>query len=341
MEKKILLPPLHSDPEDFLELERKLKRHFREKIYLPLMVELQLPRKLIQNAADNNPLFDALFSGRISFYRGTFSGRLSAEITKELRKIGAKFNRKEGTYKLHWSELPIDVKNVVAASEIAFTKKIEKIDRKLAEIVPEQLSKSFKSYEFFDKTLWKADKSFRKNVENVTDTPKLTSFQAKAISEGWSNNMDLWIRGWTEKEIKSLRANIQKSVMEGNRWGSLVETIQESYGVSQNKAKFLARQETRLMVETYRQARYEEAGLDEYIWRCVKRPHDSPPPAPHIPGNVRYAHAILDGTTQRMSQPPIATNPGEPIERANPGITYNCRCFMQIVARKRKEEPSN
>ena len=48
-----------------------------------------------------------------------------------------------------------------------------------------------------------------------------------------------------------------------------IGAIQKSYGVTANKAKFLARQETKLLTTTLKEVRYVDAGVTKYKWKSV------------------------------------------------------------------------
>lgn len=331
-EKWIELPPIKESSEDYDALEKRMKELFKRLIYIPLLKELNRPSTLLKNAKPN-PLVDALFKGRVTYHDGVFSGQLNAGVSKELKALGAKFDRKTGTFKIGLASLPMDVKNVIAASEGHFQKTISKLQDKLAKIVPEELAEQLKASDIFDRTLWKTDQEFKKNVKNIAVSPQLTPEARKRIADEWQNNMRLYIKDFTQKEIKELRGKIQENVFTGNRYGNMVKTIQDSYGVSARKAKFLASQESRLLLTKHKEVKYQEAGVHQYVWRTVHRPKDASPDH-HVPGNVRYAHGLLDGKIFRFDTPPITTNPGETVRRNNPGEDFNCRCFLRAIIRK-------
>lgn len=324
--KEKILPPVKEKPEYYDAIEANLIEFFRKEIYLPLMKELGLNKKTLQNSLED--LHEAIMSGRITFYRGHFRGRFSAAVSKELKRLGAQWDRKQGSWKIPQTSLPMEIVQSISASESQMTQKISAIDKKLAAIVPEQLTEKLQLGKLFDQTLWKVEKDFQKNVKNIIVTPTLTRDQTKRLADEWANNMDKYVKDFTEKEIKQLRKMIQENVLEGNRPEQIQKTIQRSFGVSQNKAKFLARQETSLMMAKFKETRYVDAGSEEYIWKCVHMPKDKTP-AQHNVGNVRYYHGILDGTRQRWDRPPITTKDGK---RNHPGEDFNCRCFpMPIV----------
>lgn len=331
---------IEEDPKDYDALEERLKKFFLEHLYKPLIRELNLPRSTLKNAKSGDPLMDALFTGRITYSAGAFRGKLNSQISKQLRDLGAKFDRKTSSYRIEMDQIPTQVKQAISAGDLHFQKQMQNLDEKLASIIPEELASQFKSEDLFDKTLWKADKSFQKNVRNITVTPNLTEEQRAKISKDWQDNMQLYIKDWTKDQIKEMRAKVYEQITAGARREELIppilkitQTIQGSHEQAMNKAKFLARQESRLMMATFKETRYKDAGIKEYIWRCVHRPIDASPNQ-HTPGNVRYSHGLLNGKIFEFSNPPVSTNPGQPVRHNNPGTDYNCRCFSRPILRK-------
>lgn len=313
------LRPIKISTEDFEKVEKCIIELFKTELYLPLLKELGYTQKTLKNS--NEDLLEALRSGRITFNRGTFSGRFNASISKELKRLGAKWDRQQGTFKILQSSLPIEIRNAIAASEVRFREKIAGIDKKLAQILPDELADKLKVEKFFDTTLWKTDNDFRASVKGITVAPQLTPERRKKIAAEWQNNMKLWIKDWTEKEIKTLRKDVQATVFTGNRYESMVKTIQKSYDVSQTKAKFLARQETSLLMTKFKESRYVDSGVTEYKWGCVSGSAKHP---------VRPMHKALEGKIFRWDNPPITDEKGN---RNNPGQDYNCRCFARPVVR--------
>jgi SPP1 gp7 family putative phage head morphogenesis protein len=335
-----ILRPIKDDPALFDKIEKRIKEVFRGEIYLPLLKEFKISKRIadrlkIKNASDMR-LIEALADGLITYSEGAFRGQFDARTSKELRKIGAKWDRKTSTYRLAETELPSDVRYAISATEVAFRDKLKKIDDKLAKILPEEIAEKIKTADIFDQTLWKADQDFQKTLANITVPPQLTKERRAKIADEWQNNMDLWIKNFTEKEIKELRKTVMDSIFAGNRYESLVKGIQSSYNVTTRKAKFLARQETNLLLAKFKESRYTDAGVHEYIWGCVHMPKDKSPKE-HVPGNVRYMHGLLEGKKFRWDDPPITTNPGEPVRRNNPGQDYNCRCFARPIVRFKEE----
>lgn len=314
-----ILPPIKETTEDYEEIEKCIIALFKTEIYLPLLREMGLGSKTLKNAPQD--LADAIRSGRITFYRGEFRGRFSSAITRELKKIGAKWDRRQGSFKIQLSSLTPEIKHAIETSENRFLQTISRIDKKLREILPEEIADRLNISDRFDSVLWKVDKEFRKSIKGITVAPDLTPERRKKIAEEYTNNMRLYIKEWTEKEIVKLRKDVQSKAFAGNRYETMVKTIQKSFGVSQNKAKFLARQETSLLITKFKETRYTDAGVREYIWSCVAGSTNHP---------VRPMHKKLEGKRFRWDDPPITDEKGN---RNNPGQDYNCRCFARPVVK--------
>lgn len=328
MEKVIELTPDKISTSDFEQLEQRLKDFFRREIYWPLLKDLGEPARVLNSVDDEyRALQDALFAGKVTFYRGVFSGRFNASVSKILRSLGATWDRRSSTYRILSSSLPMSIRNLISASETRFKAKLDKIDDKLAQILPEEIAGKFKCADIFDRTLYKTDAAFRSSVKSIGIQPKLSTEQRKKIADEWQNNMELWIKDFTKKEITQLRTDMQESVFAGDRYGSAVKKIQASYGVSERKAKFLARQETSLLMAKFQETQYQDAGIFEYKWGCVAGSKLHP---------VRKSHRDLEHKIFRWDDPPITTAAGEPARRNNPGQDYNCRCFAKPIVRVRK-----
>lgn len=319
MVKYVELPPIKESTEDYEKIEAAIIELFRREIYLPIMKTMSLKSTLIKNSKEK--LISGIQSGRLSYSRGQFTGDFNSETSKELKKLGATWDRTQGSWKIPKSALPIDIKIAIDSSHQKFLEKIAGLDKKLAAISPVEIADKLKISKFLDSALWKVQRDFVSSVKSVTIAPKLTDAQAKKITDEWQNNMKLYIKSFTEEQIKKLREDVKQSTLEGYRYETLVKGIQKNYDVTLNKAKFLARQETNLMMTKFKQTRYEDAGVKEYIWKCVAGSKNHP---------VRPMHKALENKKFRWDDPPITDNKGN---RNNPGQDYNCRCFAKPVVR--------
>lgn len=317
--KEIQLRPIKETTEDYEEMERKIIKLFREEIYLPLLRELGAPPKTLKNTMED--LINAINTGQVKFYRGSFTGKFNSVISRELRKLGADWDAKSKAWKITARELPVDVNTAVALSESKFQKQFKKMEAKLEQLLPEEIAEKLKIEHLFDSSLYKIDQQFKKTVKGIVVAPDLTKEERKQIAEEYTKNMKLYIKDWSEKNIKDLRKQMKEHAFGGNRYEDMVKVIQRNYGVSQNKAKFLARQETSLLMTKFKESRYLDAGVDEYIWRTVAGSPNHP---------VRPYHKALEGKRFSWKNPPVVDKDGH---QKNPGQDYNCRCYAVPVVK--------
>ena len=313
-------------PPDFeMEaIEKRLKRLFLELVFRPLLNSQGFKdyQKIFNQLPTYPGLELALSSGRLTFHNGTFSGKFNASASKELHQLGASWEASTKTFKLTKDKLPFELIRAVHASEGRFAQKLDKLDASLVQILHKNIWKDFSFSDLFDKAIFRMDKEFRKNVSTISVQPKVTDFQARKISEGWQRNLERDIKTFTEEQIQELREKIKESYFKGDRYGSLVQSIRQSYGVTERKAEFLARNETKGLAAAYQGARYVEAGVPGYHWKAVSGTAAHP---------TRHRHRELSEMSDRgkifyWNKPPVTTEPGQPVRRNNPGQDYNCRC---------------
>lgn len=332
MKKYTELQPVKLDPPEFDHIEARIKRVFKELVYGPLLRELGIHgrRKILKNSKVS-PLASAIESGQISYSgAGVFKGKFSAEVSRELKRLGATWNRKNKSFTLHPSKIPPSLTESLLMADIGFRRKVEKAASKLTQNLPAKITGRLKTADLFSSAVSKTDRqlrqTFAKAKEAVSVAPDLSPERRKRIAEEWQTNLNRYIKDFADEEIIELREKVEAVVFKGARQDELRKLIEKSYGATARKAKFLARQETNLLLTKFKEVRYTEAGLQEYKWGCVAGTKDHP---------VRKSHKKLEGKIFRWDTPPITTPDGEPERRNNPGEDYNCRCFAIPVVRKK------
>lgn len=317
------LRPIRGLPREFEELEALIKKVLRRELYHPLLSTLIERRDVLENAPEDE-LVKALQRALVTYKRGLFTGTFSAEISRALRSYGAVWDHKAKGYRLPKSKLPREVKTAVDLGLSRFQARMERLRERLRKILPEKIAESVNATPLFDSALFRVDRQLRETTKAFAVLPELSASQRERLSAEWSENLDLWIKDWSASEILKLRKDVERLVRTGARQETLVKLIQKSYGVASGKAKFLARQETNLLLTKFKETRYQDAGIREYTWRCVVGSPAHP---------VRPSHKALDGRTFRFDQPPVTTAPGQPARRNNPGQDYNCRCYAVPIVR--------
>ena len=323
-DRVIELQPVREDPADYDKIEEAIRELFRKELYQPLIAELT-SKKVLKNTRED--LIDAILTGRISYHLGYFTGKFNAAISRELKKLGAHWTKDGWT--ITQRQLPIEINSAIAESGTRFQRVLEKLDQRIAKMLPEEIAEKVKLKGLFDTSLWKIDRSFKRTVKRVSIPPVLTPERRERIAEEYTTNMKKYIKGWTKEEIVELRKSVQAHSLEGNRYEDLIDRIQKRYRVGANKAKFLARQETNLMLSKFKEVRYADIGIKEYKWRCVIG-------SPLDPVRLRHqalSDASKEGQLFRFDDPPITTGPGEKARRNNPREDFNCRCTAVPIVR--------
>lgn len=105
---------------------------------------------------------------------------------------------------------------------------------------------------------------------------------------------------------------------------SLTEQIRHLGGVSERQANLIARDQTSKINMAINQARQQEVGIEEYIWRTARdrrvvgNPNGKYPDGNHVHGN----HWKREGQIFRWDKPPFD---------GHPGYAINCRCFAEPI----------
>lgn len=310
-----LLKPMHMRPEYYEAIEKEILKFFHDHIYRPLFLAAQISDDELKNEKDS--LADAVRNGIIEFDgREKFTGKFNAKISAQLKSLGARFDSRSQAWILAHYKIPVSVSIAKANADYIFDKIKKQVLRSLDNTVIDSIfAHNFHTsflQEKYEKAIQWMNDDFKKTVESVTVTPDLSLHQKENIAREWTDNLKLYIKGWTQENTKSLREKIEKNALAGQRAENMVKLIQDNYGVSENKAKFLARQETSLLMSKFREERYKDVGIQKYKWSTSGDQR------------VRDDHKHLDGKIFFFSSPPIVDK--RTGRRGNPGEDFNCRC---------------
>lgn len=324
------LSPLTLQERYYISIEAEIQRIINKLIYEPLIEILSMRMKEIhkteiQNAG--NPLLDAISMGLVWYEDGEFKGKFNSKISIAIMRVGGKFNPKTRTYELPRDKLPPEISMAQAGADSRYKELKRRMTVALDNMDVQNIDSISKSTVNYEKTLAHMEsdlqKTMPKELPKIVDNPptalsritveaKLTEEQKRIIAESWGTNLNLYIKKWSQKNILDLREKIQPHVMAGGRAQGLVKVIQDNYGVGARKAKFLARQETALLMSKFQETRYKDIGIQKYRWSDS---HDR---------KVRHDHHELNGKVFRFDSPPVSNR--KTGARNNPGQDYNCRC---------------
>ena len=333
------------DYEMIDKVEEELFRLFRKFFYDPI-IRIIKGKKVTKNAS-LKALEDALNSGKIAYFRGKFVGKFSAETSKELRKLGAKWDSKTASFKLAETSIPSDLKSIIKTANMALLGKLKQADNFLKSFSGKTVAQQFEGHAIFSKAITRGELELKEILKSVSIKPQFSKFVKSKVATDWEKNMEFFIVSWADEEIKKFRADIQGIILSGKRYGTwshpgtLDSYIFKKYGKKitsylapgtqfeklagyelvrvRRKAAFLAHNETRLMMTNYKYAKAQEAGSEYFQWRCVKGTPDHP---------VRPSHIILDNKVYRWDDPPLDFQLNRHIL---PGGAYNCRCTAKAI----------
>lgn len=295
------------------DIEREIKRIFDKTIFDPLRVALAELGFEVQNARPIG-LEAALARGEVWYFDGRIYGRFNASISKELQGMGATFDKRTKSWKLDRALPPryqllvadLDIKHQRAMNAVISV--LDKIDVKSVQSYREELQ------EYYGSSAWRMNEDFLDAAKSVTVVPEFTKEQRKIIAQDYSQNLELYIQDWCEESILDLRKDVYTNTLDGHRSGNLVKMIEKQYDVSREKAKFLARQETSLLMSKMRETRYAEIGIETYTWRGSMDERE------------REDHKLLEGKVFSFKNPPITNR--KTGARNNPGEDFGpCRCL--------------
>jgi SPP1 gp7 family putative phage head morphogenesis protein len=304
------LPPLRLKDKYYRYIRDEITRIFDELVYQPLAKAVDIPVKEIRNAKKG--LLEAVRTGTIWYQGGTFYGTFNAATTQELRRIGAQWNGRDGTWSIAPGDMPPEISMAQANAELEYQNIQRKVLQTLDNIKVESINRLSDVPDKYMQTIDWMEGDFQRSINAIAIPPKLTEMQRGAIAAEWGQNLDLYIKSWTEQNILKLRTEVQSNAFEGRRASQLVKHLQENYGVAKRKAEFLARQETSLLMSKFRETRYKDIGANTYKWVGAMDSRERPD------------HKALEGKVFDWTSPPVVDQ--RTGRRGHPGEDFGCRC---------------
>ncbi len=267
-------------------------------------------------------LKSALRSGKIHYQDGKFTGKFTVAISKELSRF-AKHDSRSGIWK---GRPPADIQTVAAAANFRAQSMIQKAQRLIDQMEP-RVDEVVKNIRFdFAKPLDDMDVESVKDMHSLGIHPEMTPEIKAKLNEDYNQNQKLNVKNWAPNQVLRLRDMTERALYTGVSPRDFAQMIMSEWGVSKNKARFLARQESSLFLSKFRRERYTDAGITEYIWmsaadtRCREANKWGQPA--HGPGGPLHGHRFTFG------DPPASGPHGE---KQEPGEPFGCRCIARPV----------
>lgn len=297
-------------------IEKALYSYLWEGIYKPMFEILNIKPIVAKNSL--NVITEALRDEKITYYDGIFraKGKFTNAQSVQLQKWGAVWDRREKGYRLPEDRLPDELRVTIAEMRINAENQIKLLQEYIRQVEANMpyIVESMVFDNEIKTILDDAGNEVKKNIRtlNIIE-PELSEQQKNEIAKAYTNNMrDYIIKDFANERIPEMRAKIQELVLQGYRQDKIQELLQKEYGFMARKAKFLAQNETTIMLAEYKKVTYKEMGFDKFIWRTI------------TDGRERELHKALNGTVWRYDNPPVIDE--RTGQRGLPGQTYNCRC---------------
>lgn len=332
--KKKKLKPVEFRDSWGKPIAKEVRDTFVKTLYDPLMEALD--EEDPKENAKPSALERALRDGEVRYQAGTFTGKINAAISKEIKELGGRFT--DGHWRLLEQQMPENLRKACVANQSMLRRLADAIDKRLqdmaenARVAIENMSiKSLGIYALdrtsdeFKSTVGKAmsvapQDSLKREGQKMLKTDYIET-RDLPIKQRLGAEIDSAVkessRYFAYGEIVKLRQDLSKMIAAGKPRGDVVKYIKSRMKVSDNRARFIGRQETSLYTSKLKEAQYKQAGINEYIWKTVG---DS---------RVRHDHRILNKKRFSWDNPPVVDE--RTGKRAAPGEDFNCRCVAQPV----------
>ena len=132
------------------------------------------------------------------------------------------------------------------------------------------------------------------------------------------------IKSIPEKYFTQIEGAVMRSITTGNGLQDLVPAIKKYKGMTLNRARLIAHDQTRKIYSNLNFERYDKLGIKEFEWV-------------HSAGSLepRPIHVELDGQVFSLDNLPIIDDDGT---RGIPGQLINCKCVSRPVVRFNGED---
>ena len=333
----MFLDPIKYNEHIEKEIANVISDFFYDNLYKGLMDIINVSNRVFN--AKTTLLQDAIIRGDIYYQNGVFyskRNKFSREIAKELERIGAKYSKWRKAYVI--SELKLNTEVLWAIqtektrTDATVQALVEFLTVKYAELP--KLSNEVFFGELVNKMFLNLQDRLYKNAhKHKIDfiTPRLDDFQMQEIYKNYVDNLEFWVKNFSEQEIIKMRETILQMVLDGKTTPTIADYIQQRLGVNERKALFLARNENAIATASYLKAKYQAEGFKYFRWFTSNdervRPHHK-----KLGLKINNEFGIDGKNIYAFENPPIINEKTE--QRGLPGEDYNCRCVMSVYVDK-------
>lgn len=296
-------------------IEKALFSYLWQGVFKPMFDILHIK----QAVNSLNVLINALKDNRIYYVKElqgfkSTSERFTNAQSLELEKLGAKYNKFQKIYKLPFDKIPSDLLVAMSENQMLNEQKIQVIQQFVDELqknMPYVIDNMVFNNEVV-KILDDAGNEIHKTVKHINIIePEFTQEQKEDIAKAYTKNIQHYmIKDFADERIPKMRQMIQQAVLDGYRLDTVEDIIKKNFSEVANKARFLAFNETNILLAEVKRVSYQAMGFEKFVWQT------------RADSRVRDLHKHLNGTVWRYDDPPVIDE--RTGQKGLPGETYNC-----------------
>lgn len=153
--------------------------------------------------------------------------------------------------------------------------------------------------------------AFRESMRQTLGVDIITGDQKiEAAMRVWEAENIALIKSIPQQALSRLQGQITEAVRTGQTLKQITDKIRDEFGVTDNRAQLIARDQVGKLNGQLTQQRQVDQGIDEYAWRGVLDQRERP------------EHVAREGKIFKWTEPPADGHPGQPIR---------CRCTAEPV----------
>lgn len=325
------LPPQRLRSNYYESVQEEIVAFYWRFLFEPLIEILKKATVQADNfentAAEERALQLAIRAGKVQYRDGVFFGEFDAKTSGALRDMGAEFHVRDGVFVIADWALPTWVKTESVIANVKAKRVHEELERQM-QLMQERLNLGQMELSI-DATQPVAaiEGGFKSAADAIGIVDHLPPAARKRMEQRYQEDVRPYVVESTSKFIDDLRKIIKENAEDGYRYDHLVGDLQSRYGITQRKARFIARQETALFMAAYRRERFAAAGVTRYKWSTSHDERVRPEPGV----DKKYGdHKILDKQIfyYETKAPAKFMSTGHP---ENPGEDFQCRCVDLAV----------
>lgn len=144
------------------------------------------------------------------------------------------------------------------------------------------------------------------------------------LQKNWISQNTQLIKSIPAQYLSKVEQTVRNGVMQGVAPRELAKEVKSLYGVTDRRAKIIARDQIGKANGELTQYRQTDLGVEEYKWRTAKDERVRGNPSGRFPKAVP-SHYAREGKTFKWDKPP---------EGGHPGMAVLCRCSAEPVFSK-------